>query len=237
MDSRQLHYFRTVVDYGSFTEAAAALHMTQPSLSLAVRRLEEEFGIRLLERSKQGVRPTEAGTYLHDSAVRILMQMDATADHLHGLAQGLIGRVVLSSAPTFNWGFLPRVLMALRRTSPDVEVVVQDPPPNMTIVRVLDGEADIGIVATGDVARLGQLHGAQLAMHVVVDLPLVAVLPPDYRSTSPKVSLADLQSEPWLVPAAHRNFPGLPEILDRVWNETPEFRPVRIQEISTLQTA
>src|SRR5688500_18345847 len=101
MESRQLHYYRTVVEHGSFTQAASALHMTQPSLSLVVRRLEEEFGVTLLVRSRQGVRTTEAGAYLYATAVRVMEQMHSAAEHLRSLAEGHAGRIVLSSAPIF----------------------------------------------------------------------------------------------------------------------------------------
>ncbi|GGG61464.1 LysR family transcriptional regulator [Kocuria dechangensis] len=237
MESRQLHYYRTVVEHGSFTEAASALHMTQPSLSLVVRRLEEEFGVTLLVRSRQGVRTTEAGAYLYATAVRVLEQMHSATEHLRSLAVGHAGRIVLSSAPIFNWEYLPRILSALRRQAPGLELAIQDPPPDQTVTAVIEGQADIGIVAGANLELLQQMHGDRLAMQVAMELPLKAVLPPGYASTSPRVSLAELRHESWLVPVANAKFPGLPELLEQFWRDHPATRPDTIQETATLQTA
>ncbi|ACP33647.1 LysR family transcriptional regulator [Corynebacterium aurimucosum] len=71
MDSRQLHHFRAVVDHGSFTQAAEALQLTQPSLSLTVRKLEKDLNVKLLSRGRGGVRTTEAGDYLYGVAISV----------------------------------------------------------------------------------------------------------------------------------------------------------------------
>ncbi|MDO5032913.1 LysR family transcriptional regulator [Corynebacterium sp.] len=71
MNSRQLHYFRTVVDHGSFTHAAESLDMTQPSLSLAVRKLEQDLNVQLLSRNRTGVTTTQAGRYLYGVALEV----------------------------------------------------------------------------------------------------------------------------------------------------------------------
>jgi len=71
MDTRQLLYFRAVVDNGSFTHAAAALEMTQPSLSLSIRKLEKELNTQLLSRGRSGVTTTEAGDYVYDTALKV----------------------------------------------------------------------------------------------------------------------------------------------------------------------
>lgn len=71
MDSRQLHHFRAVVDHGSFTQAAEALQLTQPSLSLTVRKLEKDLNVKLLSRGRGGVHTTEAGDYLYGVATSI----------------------------------------------------------------------------------------------------------------------------------------------------------------------
>ena len=64
MDLRQLEYFREIADTGSINEAARRLNMSQPPLSYQLRLLEEELGVRLFERSSQGVTLTETGTLL-----------------------------------------------------------------------------------------------------------------------------------------------------------------------------
>src|SRR5258705_12801115 len=81
MDLARLKYFVAVAESGSFSRAAAALHLTQPSLSRQVQLLERELGQRLLERHGRGVQPTEAGTALlaHARAIFELAER-ATSD-------------------------------------------------------------------------------------------------------------------------------------------------------------
>ncbi len=76
MDTRKLAYFVQIVDSGSITKAAAALHVAQPALSQQVSALENELKQRLLIRSKQGVKPTAAGHTLYRHAQSILRLVD-----------------------------------------------------------------------------------------------------------------------------------------------------------------
>lgn len=62
MDIRQLEYFRKIAETGSISEAARQLHLSQPPLSCQLRGLEEELGVQLFQRSRQGVSLTEAGS-------------------------------------------------------------------------------------------------------------------------------------------------------------------------------
>jgi DNA-binding transcriptional LysR family regulator len=237
MDSRQLSYFRQIVDHGSFTLAAAEIHMTQPALSLVVRRLEKELGMRLLDRGRQGVRTTEAGRYLYATAVHVLDQIDSAALHIRSLADGLAGRVLLSSTPIFNWGHLPNILVALRDHAPDVDLVLEDPPPDQTMRDVLDGVADIGLVTVWSVEQLQAMYGDRLEIRLVTELELVAVLPPEWGNVGHTVTLTELRDARWIMPSTSTTFPGLPELLDHLWNVNPELRPRRIQRTSGIQTA
>ena len=85
MDTRQLLYFRTVVDNGSFTHAAESLDMTQPSLSLSIRKLEKELNAQLLSRGRSGVSTTEAGDYVYETAVKVDALLNETQRHILSL--------------------------------------------------------------------------------------------------------------------------------------------------------
>ena len=74
MDLRQLRYFVAIVEQGSFSRAAAFLHVSQPALSLHVRNMEADLGTTLLFRTPRGVEPTEAGMILLRHA-RIVMDL------------------------------------------------------------------------------------------------------------------------------------------------------------------
>lgn len=76
MDIKQLRYFTAVVQEGGFSGAAAKLHLSQPSLSKAIRTLEEQIGFQLLERTTKRVSLTESGSVFYGRALHILGEMD-----------------------------------------------------------------------------------------------------------------------------------------------------------------
>jgi LysR family transcriptional regulator, nitrogen assimilation regulatory protein len=76
MELRELRYFRTVVESGSFSKAAVKLMVAQPSLSRQIRALEHDLGMPLLHRNARGVSPTEAGTVLMERTLRLEEDMD-----------------------------------------------------------------------------------------------------------------------------------------------------------------
>src|SRR5271155_5822066 len=76
MQLRHLRYFVRIVEAGSFSRAAATIHVAQPALSHQIAELEEELGVTLLHRSARGVRPTAAGETLYREAAAILQLME-----------------------------------------------------------------------------------------------------------------------------------------------------------------
>ena len=100
MELRSLHYFVRVAELGSITRAAAHLHLAQPALTRHVQRLEEELGVALFTRANRGVRLTEAGEKLLDSAIRILRDIERTGDEIRAQDAHPSGRIILGITPT-----------------------------------------------------------------------------------------------------------------------------------------
>src|SRR5690349_11124510 len=106
MDARQLEYVVAVVDHGSFSAAAAALHVAQPSLSQGVRSLEAELGVELFTRTGRSVVLSEAGRALVDPARQVLADLAvarAAVGDVAGLVAGHLDVVclpTLAAAPT-----------------------------------------------------------------------------------------------------------------------------------------
>lgn len=239
MDSRQLHYLRTIIDQGSFSAAADTLFLTQPSLSTAMRKLEEELGTQLLVRGRNGVEATEAGWEAYRLATHVLDQMTETKHKIQELATGTTGQISLDVAPEFNWSYLPLLLRQLRQELPQVALKLSDPEPIVTLRNIKNGRTDIGIMPSSDLERLRSLH-PDLHFENLVTLPMVLGLPPEHPAAAPGVKavhLRDFRDMEWLVPIRHPDFPGLPESLDRFWAVHPEARPRQIHQIATLQTA
>src|SRR5262245_41417102 len=99
MDTRRLKSFLKIVDTGSLTRAAAALNIAQPALSQQLQSLEAHFRQKLLIRSQQGVKPTEAGRVLYRHAQAILKQFDQAETDVKRSSTSLSGHVSVGLAP------------------------------------------------------------------------------------------------------------------------------------------
>ena len=121
MQFRQLRYFVKIVDAGSFSRAAALIHIAQPALSQQIAELEGRLGVSLLHRSARGVRPTAAGEILYREAFAILKQLDQLPGIVrssNGVAQGTVS-VGLASllGPALVGGFVEACRSGLDKVS------------------------------------------------------------------------------------------------------------------------
>ncbi len=122
MDLRRLEVFYRVVEAGGFTRAAAVMSLTQPTLSAAVRLLEEELGMQLLNRRARDVIPTEAGRLLHDYARRIFfLRQEATAE-LKALQDGVQGELLLGGSTIPGTYILPQLVAEFCKEHPQIQV-------------------------------------------------------------------------------------------------------------------
>lgn len=144
MDTRQLLYFRAVVDHGSFTHAAESLDMTQPSLSLSIRKLEKELNAQLLSRGRSGVSTTEAGDYVYETAVKVDALLSETQRHISEITGDKASTVSLASGAILNWEFTPAALAELKRIYPTANISLDDAEPATAIKHLLDGQVDLG---------------------------------------------------------------------------------------------
>src|SRR6185437_14822406 len=119
---RRLAQFIIVAEELHFGRAAARLHMAQPALSNAVKRLEETVGVELLTRTKRSVKLTTAGSVFLAEARGLLAQGDRAVDQARQASQGLIGRIVVGFVGSLSYELVPRILRDLRARFPGVEV-------------------------------------------------------------------------------------------------------------------
>lgn len=237
MDSRQLHYFRTVVDKGSFTNAAASLKLTQPSLSLSIRKLEEELGTQLLTRGRSGSQPTEAGKYLYQVAARTDMLFDDARRRINDMSAGHYGSVQISSAPLINWALMPEVLRRAIEAHPTVEISLHDPKPSATLEEVRAGRADLGMVLTVDPADFIARHRVELKSYPVCEFEFRLGVPERLRDLPDPVSLADIAGETVILPYTDTEITGVSDMMADVWRHNETLRPARTIETSTLQAS
>lgn len=126
MTIRQLQYFLRIVELRSFSKAAAYLHVAQPALGLQIRKLEEELGIKLLERHSRGVTPTEAGLLLREHAQIILRQLERARLSVTDLAGPPRGKVAVGLTPTLNLILATELVERCRKEYPEVALAIVD---------------------------------------------------------------------------------------------------------------
>jgi len=120
MDLRDLRYFETIAQLQHVGRASAKLHRSQPALTNSLRRLEDDCGTALVERSGRGIRLTAAGNVLLKWARRVRFDVEDAKRELSSISQGLTGHVRLGIAPTAAQSLLPSVARQLIDEAPDV---------------------------------------------------------------------------------------------------------------------
>jgi LysR family hca operon transcriptional activator len=190
MELRHLRYFVAVAEAGSLTVAAEqTLHTSQPSLSRQIRDLEGEVGAQLLTRRARGIDLTAAGRAFLDHARLVLSQVETAGEAAR--------RVAHPSRPCFTMGFLtghelkwmPEALRILRDELPNIDVMISSQYSPLLASGLSKGKIDA--------AFLRRERGVpDLAFRLLVNEPLMAVLPSDHRLAALKaISPRDLVGE------------------------------------------
>ncbi|NHT16100.1 LysR family transcriptional regulator [Cellulomonas sp. IC4_254] len=236
MDLRLLRYFTAVVEAGSMTSAAARLHVSQPSLSVAVSRLESEVGVALLVRTPRGVRPTSAGRFLLGASARVLHDVDDIAASLARFGAGTAGTLTLAAVPVLVWHRVPRLLRALARDAPDLEVQLVDPPPWTAIDMLLERSADVAAVVVAHPGRFARQHRGVLDVADWGEVPLVAALPPEEHEAPDPLPLHALAGRTVLLPRRTAAVPSLPERVEEALARH-DVAPAAVRTVGTIQVA
>ena len=126
MTIRQLQYFLRIAELKSFSKAAVYLRVAQPALGLQVRKLEDELGVKLLNRHSRGVTPTEAGLLLRDHAIVILRQLERAKLSVTDLTGPPRGKIAVGVTPTLNLVLATQLVERCRRDYPDVALSIVD---------------------------------------------------------------------------------------------------------------
>src|SRR3954470_16761966 len=119
MELRHLRYFVAVAEELHFSRAARRLHLAQPPLSRQIKQLEDDLGVRLLERTKRRVELTAAGRVFLDDARRLLSQADEAVAAARRVGRGETGRLAVGFIGSATYGVLPEILRVFHRRFPD----------------------------------------------------------------------------------------------------------------------
>lgn len=189
---RQLEVFEAIARHGSFTRAARELYLTQPTISMQIKKLTEAVGLPLFEQIGKKIHLTDAGREVYAYARGIAGQLDELESVLAGLKGVAGGRLRISVASTANY-FMPKLLAAFYHRHPGVTVSL-DVTNRETLLRQL-GENSVDMVVMGQPPAELDIESATF-----LDNPLVVVAPPRHPlSASKRIPLARLQEETFLV--------------------------------------
>ena len=151
----QLRTLVAITDLGTFSKAALALHLAQPTVSLHISELESRLGTPLVVRGGKNVQTTAAGAVLVERARRLLRDADDAVDAVKRHVEGRIGRVRLGTSTGVVVYLLPQVLQAMERAHPGIDVEVSILGSGDTMERLTQGTLDVGLVATPQPTQRG----------------------------------------------------------------------------------
>lgn len=193
MNVRPLRAFATLARAGSFTRAAARLHISQPALTVQIHGLEAALGARLFDRNTREVRLTGIGAAILPAVERLLRDLETLSAHTRDLAAGHIGVVHVAALPSISSTLLPRAIAKLRRTHPGIAVRLVDTLAQKIFAAVRAEEVDFGIGVFGTIDR-------DMAFAPLLDDDLEAVMAPDHPLASrARLRLEDLAAEPLIM--------------------------------------
>lgn len=172
----QLRTLVAITDLGTFSKAALALHLAQPTVSLHISELESRLGTALVVRGGKNVQPTSAGALLVERARRLLRDADDAVDAVKRHVDGRTGRVRLATSTGVVVYLLPQVLQAMEQAHPDIDVEVSILGSAETLERLRQGTIDVGLVATPQPLQRG------LVMTHWRSDPMMAFLPQAWQA-------------------------------------------------------
>jgi DNA-binding transcriptional LysR family regulator len=194
MELAQLRYLVALAEELHFTRAAAREHIAQPALSQQIRRLEEEVGLALVERTTRRVSITDAGELLVARARRVLAELEAAGAELQALRGVQSGRVVVGALHTMGPVDLSQVLADFHSLHPAVELTVREQSSEELAEMLRVDELDLAFLS---VTERVESHG--LGLHQLVSEELVVVLPVEHPlGDHAAVRMAELAHEQFI---------------------------------------
>jgi len=190
---RQMQYFVALAQHRSFVRAARACHVTQSSLSAAIRQLEAALGAELVDRSGRALALTEAGERVRERAVAILREVEDLAACARTARTPLSGRLRLGVIPSIAPFLLPQALPDLRRAHPELRLVLREDLSRVLVRDLREGRLDVLLIAL-------PYDIGDLACEVIGRDRLLAALPEGHALARPgAITLARLAGEPLLL--------------------------------------
>src|SRR5262245_6580181 len=196
MKLHDLHVLMSVVQAGSMGKAASFLNTTQSAISRSIAELEHAVGVRLLDRSRQGVEPTDYGRALLDGGAAVFDDLRQAVKNIEFLADPATGHVTICGSESTSAALLPAVFGRLRKRHPGLSMHVV---PAISVARqfkeLRERKADLAL------GRLPSPVDTDIDAELLYHDQLIVVAGPRSKwLRQRKITLRDLANEPWLLP-------------------------------------
>jgi len=193
MDIRALEVFCKIVELKSFSRAAEAVYLTQPTVSGHIKVLEEFVGVKLLDRLGREVLPTKVGELLYGYAKQILALRNQAIQALEEYKGSLKGHLVIGGSNIPGEYFLPTLLATFKARYPEISITLRIADSREIVRGVLEGTVELGAVGA-------KFDDGQLIYLKLLEDELVLALPPGHAwATKPVVALKELVEQPMIL--------------------------------------
>jgi len=193
MDIRALEVFCRIVELKSFSKAAEAVYLTQPTVSGHIKVLEEFVGVKLLDRLGREVLPTKAGELLYGYAKQILALRNQAIQALEEYKGSLKGHLVIGGSTIPGEYVLPALLATFKARYPEISITLKIADSREIVRGVLEGTVELGAVGA-------KFDDGQLIYLKLLEDELVLALPPGHAwASKPVVALEELVEQPMIL--------------------------------------
>lgn len=193
MDIHRLEVFCKLVELQSFTKAADAVFLTQPTVSEHIRALEETVGEKLVDRLGREVLPTPAGKILYQYARRIIQIRDEAIQALQKFRGNLAGHLLIGASTIPGTYILPGCIGSFKSKHPSIQITLKISSSGEVAERVLDGSMELGLIgAKWDDRRI-------VSEEIFSDELILAVYPDHPLAQSKEVDLSALSDQPFIL--------------------------------------
>lgn len=189
MNLRDLRYLIALADQRHFGRAAEACHVSQPTLSTQLKKLEDELGVQLIERAPRQVMLTPAGRDILERARRVIAEVEQMHETARRAADPEAGSVRLGLFPTLGPYLLPHVVPNIRKQFPRLELLLVEEKTEIVLQMLREGRLDAAVLAL-------PLHEDGLEMQILFDEPFLLALPNEHPLAKQReLKLAELSEQ------------------------------------------
>lgn len=198
MTLTQLGYIVAVAQYRNFGAAAEASHVTQPTLSMQVQKLEEDLGVLIFDRSQQPIRVTAVGEQILAQARIVLAEAHKIQDLTSSEQNEVRGSISIGVIPTLSPYVIPRFIRAFTQKYPQAQVTVEELQTQQIVDRMKNDQLDVGLLVT-------PLHIPMVIEHPIFYEPFMLYLAPKHPfAGEKKIREKDLSvKDIWLLTDGH----------------------------------